>query len=112
MYKVTKQFSGRPETPDKSFKNEAEAKAYINEQLEKDYNFKILNTTYHLYEGFDKIGQFTQRDVDFSSKSAASDSSSKGVGAGQSFQPSPFQTAPRPTGLPKSGFKDNEEDDK
>ena len=111
MYKVTKRF-GRGSEVDvgKKFNNETEAKNYITEKLLDDYNFKIIDTIYSLYEGLDKISEFSQRDVKPSANEQSSSSQQKG--SGQSFSPTPFQIGPRPKGMPVSGFKEDEKKDK
>ncbi len=110
MYKVKKRFGTGAETQmDKQFNTEAEAKAFIMEKLREDFDYKLLNTVYGLYEGADKMGEFTQRDLD---TSAQDQSSSQQQGSKQSFSPSPFQMGPRPAGIARSGFKEEPDDKK
>jgi len=111
MYKVKKRF-GRGSEMDvgKNFNNENEAKTYINEKLLEDYNFKITDIIYSLYEGFDKLGEFGQRDLVQPTKEESASSQQKG--SGQSFSPTPFQMGPRPKGMPVSGFKEDDKKEK
>ena len=49
MYRVTKRFGHGAEIQAGQFNNEPEAKTFINEKLQEDYNFKILNNNKELY---------------------------------------------------------------
>lgn len=110
MYKVTKRFGSGAEIQVGLFNQEREAKTFIQQKLEDDHRLQMLNTTYSMYEGVDKIRDFAQNDRDISS--AEEEASSQKKGSGQSFQPTPFQMGPRPAGIPRSGFKEDEEQDK
>lgn len=113
MYVVTKRF-GRAETRLSDFSKEQDAINFIYEKLREDIRFKV-NATYGLYEGADILKEFKQSDVpdnhSGSSGPTGSDTSAQGgAGRGTSFNPTPFNTAPRPAGLPHNWVKD--EDDK
>jgi hypothetical protein len=110
MFVVTKRF-GRSETRVGDFSKQADAEKFIQEKLREDIRFKI-NATYGLYEGADLMQEFKQSDVveESDSSSGSSSSSSQGAASGSSFAPTPFNSAPRPSGMPHSWVK--EEDDK
>lgn len=111
MFVVTKRF-GRSETRLGDFKKEIEAKQFIQKQLQDDIRFK-LTATYGLYEGADLLQEFTQQDAIKQSaddSSSGSDSSGQGAGSRSSFSPTPFNTAPRPGGVPHNWVKDENED--
>jgi hypothetical protein len=109
MFVVTKRF-GRSETRAGDFSKQVDAEKFIKEKLCEDILYKI-NATYGLYEGVDLLQEFKQSDViDESTDSSASSTDSTGSsGSRSSFSPTPFNTAPRPTGMPQSWVKDEED---
>jgi len=122
MFIVTKRF-GRSETRLSDFSKEADAKKFIQKKLQEDVLFK-LTAIYGLYEGADLIQEFTQKDIvqqashsgssdesDADSGSSGGGSSGQGAGSRSSFAPTPFNTAPRPTGIPHSWVKDEPDED-
>lgn len=110
MFLVTKRF-GRNENRLQSFKNEPEAEAFIFEKLREDKQFKVI-ATYCLYEGADLIREYSQSDIPASSSAAsASDQSAGGHGRASSFNPNPFNTAPKPAGMPQ-GWGSARDDEK
>ena len=110
MFVVTKRF-GRSETRVKDFSQQKEAEQFIQEKLQEDLRFKVM-ATYGLYEGADLLREFTQSDAAIAPASASSTEtgSAQGAGSRSSFSPTPFNTAPRPGGMPHNWVKD--EDDK
>jgi hypothetical protein len=110
MFVVTKRF-GRSESRMSDFAKQSDAEKFIQEKLQEDIRFKV-NATYGLYEGADLLREFSQRDA-VATPAAASPvdaGSAQAAGSRSSFTPTPFNTAPRPGGIPHSWVKD--EDDK
>jgi hypothetical protein len=111
MFVVTKRF-GRSETRLRDFNKETDANQFIQEQLQDDIRFKLM-ATYGLYEGADLLKEFTQKDA---IQESSSDSSGEGgtngqsTGSRSSFSPTPFNTTPRPGGMPPNWIKGEEED--
>ncbi|MEO9204121.1 MAG: hypothetical protein ABI296_00220 [Gammaproteobacteria bacterium] len=108
LYRVTKQYGRGTETPVAEFNDLEEAKLFINGKLLEDERVKV-KATYRLFEGMDLVNEFSESWL----KSSSSDdegSASGATGAGRSsgFQPTPFNTAPRPTGLPHNWVKDED----
>jgi hypothetical protein len=114
LYKVAKQFARGAETSVADFNNMNEAKQYIYEKLAEDARMK-LKVTYRIYEGMDLVEEFTESQLPQSASSSESSSGSSSAGSGQrsGFQPTPFNTSPRPSGMPPNWVKDdvNKEDD-
>src|SRR3990167_7555874 len=107
MYRVTKRFARGAEAQIAEFRQEEEAKIFVHEKLQEDANFKI-NAVYCLYEGSDLHQEFTQNDLE-ATISSSSDTTTQQSSRGQRFSPTPMNTAPRPPGIPRSGFKDEED---
>ncbi|MBV8802771.1 MAG: hypothetical protein JO131_07425 [Gammaproteobacteria bacterium] len=114
MYVVTKRF-GRSETRLRDFNKEADAKQFIQDQLQDDIRFK-LTASYGLYEGADLLQEFSQKDIikqnaedRGTSGESGSGQSGQGAGSRSSFSPTPFNTTPRPGGMPANWLKDEEE---
>jgi hypothetical protein len=110
MFVVTKRF-GRAETRLRDFSKEADAKKFIQEQLQDDIRFK-LTATYGLYEGADLLQEYTQQDAikqESTGDSSSGGSEGQGAGSRSSFSPTPFNTTPRPGGMPPNWIKDEDE---
>lgn len=106
-YIVKKKFNPRgTESLAGTFKQLNEAKQFIQKKLEEDFQFKV-NAIYCLYEGMDLIEEFDQSKLVKSDEKAQSGGQQKG--SGQSFSPTPFNTAPRPGGMPHSWLKDGDD---
>src|SRR5579872_734689 len=112
LYKVMKQYARGSNTLVAEFNNTNDAKLYIQTKLAEDARLKV-KATYQLLEGMDVLEEFSEA-ADTSSSSDSSGSSAAGSGQRSSFQPTPFNMAPRPAGIPHSSFKedDKEEEDK
>lgn len=104
MFSVAKRF-GRSESRLDNFNKQADAEKFIQEKLQEDIRFKV-NATYALYEGADLLREYTQDDV--VSAPADTSSSAQGAGSRSSFTPTPFNTAPRPGGVPHNWVKDDD----
>lgn len=102
LYQVKEKFSRGSETLIASFNRLNDAKLFIEKKLMTDMTMRVV-THYLLYEGMDLLEEFA----------AGSES---GASGGQSstaaFRPSPLQTSPRPSGMPPSSFKEEENKDK
>ena len=109
MYKVKRLYQKGVATDIASFRDSNEAKFYIEAALERDARLKS-NTTYQLFEGMDLMEEFKQGDSEGTSSSSAG--GGQGTQQKSGFQPTPFNAAPRPPGLPPNWLKDEEEDDK
>lgn len=110
IYRVTKRYGRGAETTVGSFKSIPEAKAFIQNAIEDDINHK-LQVVYSIYEGADLLEEIDSAKVTISStNSQQEDTSSQSKGAGQRFSPSPLNTTPQPRGIPRSAWKDAEED--
>jgi hypothetical protein len=105
-YKVAAKYAKGPEQLVAKFDKQDEAKEYIEQKLQKDAAMKV-NVTYLLYDTGELLASYDQ--------SNANDESGLGGGqqkaSTQSFRPTPLQTTLRPTGMPPSSFK-NDDDDK
>lgn len=109
LYKIVPQYPrGGTNPPIAQFKTINDAKLFIQAKLTEDMSLKI-DAKYQLLEGMDEVQVFTQQDAE-NDNSSSSSSGSQQRSSGQSFQPTPFNSAPRPTGMPPSWMKD--EDDK
>jgi hypothetical protein len=107
-FKVIKRL-GRTSTTLKTFPDQQAAETYIRTQLSQDAGLKI-DAIYGIYSSFDDempLKEFSQKDLSATELNDATGTAQRG--SAQGFRPSPLQTAPRPAGLPVSGFK-NEED--
>lgn len=114
MYRVTKKFDKRgPEMLIGNFNDEAKAKQEIEKRLNDDVHMLIKGTIYCLYEGFDLMYEVDQSSMhtESSGSQKAEETSGGGKGSGQSFRPSPLQTAPRPKGTPPTSWTRPEEDE-
>jgi len=106
---ITKQFKQRrEETKLETFHTKDEALILINEKLDFDKSHR-MQTIYRLYDDLDALLQTF--DTDTSTTVAKSDSStSSGAGKGSGFNPTPFNTAPRPSGVPHNWISDEKKD--
>ena len=105
LYRVTKQYArGSGDTLVAQFKDANDAKLFIQARLLEDARLKV-KVIYRLMEGMDLIEEFTEAQGEESG-------SSSGAGAQQrtSFQPTPFNATPRPSGMPSNWLKDEDED--
>jgi hypothetical protein len=111
QFHVTQQYGRGPEQRIGQFKLIIEAHKFIKDKLLLDVKMKV-NTTYRLYEWDDLIDEQTSTSAVWQkmAEEEQSGTSASGPGAGSTFSPTPFPTAPRPPGMPASAFK--REDDK
>ena len=116
MYVVTRRFDRGSNIRLKDFNKRIDAEDFIQERLQEDFNFKInVNAIYGLYEGADILKEYTQADKLAKSQESSSSSdasSSQSAGSRSSFNPNPFNTAPRPAGMPNHWSKDTNDGQK
>jgi hypothetical protein len=107
MYRVTKKYTRGSETPADEFADVASAKIYISDKLAEDALLK-LDIVYRIYEGMDMVAEFNQDSAPavVASESESESQSGQGQAQSSSFQPTPFNMAPRPTGMPQNWVKD------
>lgn len=106
MFKVSKRL-GRNETELQRFVKLTDAEQFIFEKLREDQTYKVISS-YAVYEGFDLLKEYTEKDLPPEVQASGAGQ----AGSGQSFSPTPLAMSPRPASLPRSGFKDEEKDDK
>jgi hypothetical protein len=106
LYRVTKQYARGTDTPVAQFADINDAKLFINEKLKIDAGMKV-KVTYRLFESFDLLEEFSESTETGGSTGA----SSAGAQQRSSFQPTPFNAAPRPAGMPANWLKDEDKKD-
>lgn len=114
IFRVTKQFPRGPETDLQKFMKREMAVQFITEKLAEDALYK-LQTIYRLYDDLDHLlKEYTTADLEKLAGSNKTQESNSGAGkdGGQRFSPSPFNTAPRPGGIPPSSFRKDDSEDK
>lgn len=109
-YKVTSQYPRASEREIGQYKDIAAAKAEIQDKLAYDASLKI-KVIYRLYDDFDVIEIFDPDKIEAPTDTKTSASQdSQGQGARHSG-PTPFNTAPRPAGIPRTwGNADDKKD--
>jgi hypothetical protein len=112
LYRVTRQYTRGTDTPAAQFVDSNDARLFIQTKLAEDARLKV-NVTYRIYEGSEMIEEFPPGSQEGSAGSAGG---GQQRGSTQSFQPTPFNAAPRPSGIPQNWVKDQDagkkEDDK
>lgn len=110
-YKVLEQYPKGSEQPCATFKNLEDAKMFMQNKV--DYFRQMnVNVKFLLYRGFDLIEELS------TTENSGGSSSSSGAGQGQqqtsgvNFKPTPFNMAPRPTGMPPKWVTDNDDEGK
>jgi hypothetical protein len=106
LYRVTARYGRGQEVAVDQFKDYKTASEFAHDKFEQDFLMKV-SVTYFVYEGYDLM-----ETVD----AVRATTSSEGAGAqqtnAQTFNPNPFQMAPRPGGMPQSGLKDQDDEKK
>lgn len=105
-YKVNKQYPNAGEIHCAQFKDIADARFFIEKKLAEDTAMKIA-VIYRLCE-FDEV--LTEYDSTKTTVSSAQSSSAQGTASTSGFRPTPFNTAPKPSGMPNKWNKDEEEE--
>jgi hypothetical protein len=111
MYRIGKRFQkgSTEQALPGQYNTIEEAKASIQTLMLVDAGLS-MKTVYVLHEGMDELESFETEQFIASQSGSASSGSQQGAGSGQSFNPTPFQTSPRPAGLPPSSFRDEKKD--
>lgn len=108
MYRVTKQFARGVETTLQTFPRREAAEAFIQDKLIEDARMKV-QTIYRVYDDLDEMmREFNTADISANSGATAYQVSGQSTGRAQSFNPTPFNTTPQPTSIPRSWVKDVE----
>lgn len=103
-YTIKRMYGERgPETPIASCAEQNDAITLIKAKVADDAGMK-LDITYRLYEMGELMQEFNQKNT------ATTSSVSGGQQQSNAFRPSPLQTAPRPSGMPASVFRDEKKD--
>ena len=105
-YKVTRQFRGAAEAQCAQFKDPTDARFFIEKKLVDDAAMKV-SATYRLYE-FDEV--LAEYDPSKAGVILEQTSDSQGKGSSAGFRPTPFNTAPKPAGMPQKWGKDEDEE--
>jgi hypothetical protein len=111
QYKVTQQYQRGLEQSAKTFVKEADARAYMQEQLAYNASMKI-QVVFRLYDFDDVMAEMDS--TNFKPEAAASGESSgasSGKSSGANFRPSPLQTSLRPGGMPNNWKDDDKKKD-
>lgn len=106
-YKVTRQYARGSDTPFAVFNDIIDARLFIEKKLSDDAAQKIT-VIYRILELGEICEEFDPSKLD----TPREEQSSQGASSTASFRPSPFNTAPRPTGSPQKWLKDEEEKNK
>lgn len=108
-YSVKRQYGRGADTAFAEFNEISDAEFFITHKLQADANMNI-KVIYKIYEFNEVISTF---DADNVTPSAGTkDQGTQGKSSTSSFRPTPFNTAPRPSGTPQKWIKDDEEDKK
>jgi hypothetical protein len=93
------------------FKEEADARAYIAAKMENDISMR-QSVTYILLELGEELETFDTSGKATVTTSGDSSGVSGGKSSSQNFRPNPLQTTLRPSGMPPSSFKNEDDKDK
>ena len=105
-FQVSRQYQRGGESHFARFSDRTDAELFIQSKVESDKQLK-LNVTYRLYDGTRLLETYVDLPVDGFS-GPAGESSSSGRGSGATFRPTPFNAAPRPSGVPHNWLKDED----
>lgn len=115
QYKITQQY-GRdehgPQKPIAEFDQFNDAQLFIEKvkiPVDLEKNEKII---YRIFDGsMDLLKEYNPNKTDFAKTSTGetSSSASQGTSSSASFRPTPFNTAPRPTGTPQKWISDQDD---
>jgi hypothetical protein len=106
-FKVTKKYARGPSEDDVAlFKKQDDATDFIRMALTRNANGLKENINYLLYDSGELLETFDANSAE------ASQGGSQQKTSTQAFRPSPLQTAPRPSGMPPSSFKDVDDKNK
>ncbi len=107
LYRVTQQYQRGGETVIAEFSTAENARIFVQAKLQEDARLKV-NTTYRIFEGMDIVEVLGEADVAAGAGGSSVASSGSSARQSSSFQPTPFNMAPRPGGIPHSWLKSDE----
>lgn len=110
LYKVAQKYGRGPEKLIAQCGTKEDAILLIEVKLAEDQRRKD-NPDYALYEGTDLVEVYSQAHLSTATEPTDSNQG-QGRSSTQSFSPTPFNTAPRPSGMPHSWLKDEPDDKK
>lgn len=112
-YKITKQFGkGSEITEHQTFKALADAKKYADQEAQNQADLKI-QVTVRVYDFDEECYTITAQEMNQIKKTEDTGSADKqGQNNASQFNPSPFDTSPKPKGMPAKWDKKSENDDK
>lgn len=108
-YKVTSQYARDAERQLAMFESQDDAKTFVEAKIAKDALLKV-KIIYRIYKDFDVLEEISSEQD--TSGATAKAPSSQGQGSGANFRPSPFDTSPKPAGMPKKWIVNGTDDDK
>lgn len=108
MYRVTKQYGRGVETLCNTFKSLVETKSFVETSLATDLTMGV-KAIYRIYEGVDLVEELNPENTNLKTSQS---SGSQGEVSSSSFRPTPFNTAPHPSGTPQKWVKDDNEEKK
>lgn len=106
-FKVTKRYGKGGDTQVAMFKELTDATFFIEKKLADDAALKV-KITYQILDGFDVMKTFEPIEEGAGGQASGGGASSAGSSAG--FRPTPFNTSPRPGGVPH-GWLPKDDDD-
>lgn len=112
MYRVTKKYLRGSAVSVGEFADKDEAMTFITAKLDEDFKYKV-NASYQLYQGALLMQEFAA--IENADQAVGPDADSgQQPSSTQTFNPTPFNMAPRPGGLPHNWVKDSDkkEDEK
>jgi hypothetical protein len=106
-FNVAAKYARGPEKLVAKFDLQDDAKTYIHRKLEQDMGLRI-SVTYLLYDMGELMESFEPGQASSVGAEGSAGMGSSGGGQQQNsgLRPSPLQTAPRPSGMPPSSFRD------
>jgi hypothetical protein len=111
LYHVTKQYGRSPEIKCNSFKTLAEAKQFVDENIQGEVAMKI-EVIYRIKEFDDVIEAFDSTKISLHDEPANESSTSTGKNSEAVFRPSPLQSALKPAGMQQNWVKPKDDDKK
>lgn len=111
-YRITKQYTrGSEQRLSQTFQNEGDAKTFITTKIANDISLNV-KVIYRLYDGDDLVGKFDSSETQIAADQSNQGEGAQGKGRTSSFNPTPFNTSPRPANAPRGWVKDEDEEEK
>lgn len=108
LFKVKQQYARGGSTVIAEFDRASDAELFIQAKRDEDARLKV-KVVYQLLEGLEVVKEWSETEE---KNSRASGGSSAGASQTSSFQPTPFNVAPRPSGMPHNWVKDESNEGK